>query len=65
MEAYFVRRDAYLTDSGHTWRGAVKQIPPFEAFNKFEGAVDTVQKFNAMQEGVMQLLVHPCWWEVQ
>jgi hypothetical protein len=65
MEAYFVRRDAYLTDTGHKWRGAIKKdIPTHEHFDKVAGAADTVGRFNAMKEGVMQLLVHPCWWEI-
>ena len=65
-EAYFVRRDAYLTDSGYKWRGAIrKEIPTFEHFDKVIGAKDTVARFNHLPEGVMQLLVHPCWWEIK
>lgn len=65
FEAYFVRRDAYLTDSGAKWRGALsRDIPSFEQFDNVVGAVETVKRFNGLQEGIMQLLVHPCWWDL-
>lgn len=66
MEAYFVRRDAYLTDTGHKWQGAIAgMIPPFEYFAESLGPAETVESFNRIQTGIMQLLVHPCWWEVE
>lgn len=66
MEAYFVRRDAYLTDTGYKWQGAINdEIPPFEKFDNPRGVNPTIRQFNNMQSGVMQLLVHPFWWEVE
>lgn len=64
-DAYHLRRDAYLSDSGHKWNGWIgENVPAFEFGGRTGmGAVDTINKFNAMPEGVMQLLVHPCWWE--
>jgi len=66
FEAYFVRRDAYLTDSGAKWRGQLRdKIPPFEQFEDWMSPGDTISKFNGMEAGIMQLLVHPFWWEVK
>lgn len=64
-EAYFLQRDVYLTDTGHTWYGGVGSgIGQFEIPNENLGKDATIKAFNQMERGVMQLNIHPCWWEV-
>lgn len=46
-EAYYIKRDMYLCDSGGNWN-----IDPFEAANKF----------NSSENCTIQILIHPQWW---
>ena len=64
-EAYFLRRDAYLTDTGHRWQGQVwPNIGPFEKQPEPLSLEELIEAWNDMETGVLQLLVHPIWWEV-
>jgi hypothetical protein len=64
-EAYFLHRDAYLTDSGHHWVGAVKKMPAMETTPNPIGKDETIDRFNAMEgDAIMQVLTHPIWWKV-
>ena len=64
-EAYSLPRDAYLTDTGHNWKGALRFMPLFERWSDPLLKDATIEGFNAMPEGsIMQLLVHPIWWKV-
>lgn len=64
-EAYFMQRDAYLTDSGHHWLGAIKDMPAMETTPNPLGKDETIDRFNAMDgDAIMQVLTHPIWWKV-
>ena len=66
-EAYFLNRDAYITDSGGVWAGGVKdEIEPFESYDKQgnDRLDHIISEFNKLDKGVLQLLVHPFWWTV-
>ena len=56
-EAYYTPHTAYLGDSGGRWSG----------FNgtgeRHTDPVSLIQKFNSQQAGIMQLLIHPQWWQ--
>jgi len=64
-EAYFLPRDCYLSDSGAKWQGGLEKTSTFEKGNEgdIQNAYKIIDNFNALPEGLMQLLVHPCWWE--
>lgn len=69
-EAYFIPKNAYLSDSGGRWQGWMKPElrlnPNFEAdpSGPTENAYSIIDRFNTLPHGQMQLLVHPHWWEV-
>lgn len=46
-EAYFIRRNYYLSDSGDSWSLDPKEV---------------VKKFNEQENSTIQLLIHPDWW---
>jgi hypothetical protein len=65
-EAYSLHRDAYLTDTGHHWKGALRFMPLFERWSDPLSKEQTIEGFNAMDNtAIMQLLVHPIWWKVE
>jgi len=68
-EANFIDYDFYLSDSGGKWRGTVinKKTPKyFEstlARSKENIGIRVVSEFKRADNGVFQILTHPCWWE--
>lgn len=65
-EAYFTPRGFYLSDSGGVWSSVrdinislSKQMPDGEPP---EVVIDA---FNRSERGILQLLVHPEWWELK
>ena len=68
-EAYFLKRDAYLSDSGGIWRGVLKTEPDtdFSVDQNDSPEVDAqrfVAAFNECLRGILHLLVHPMWWDI-
>jgi hypothetical protein len=63
-EAYYLPRDAYLTDSGHHWQAFVR--PDYEPFERMKNPIadpfKAIELFNTMEAGIMQCLFHPVWW---
>jgi len=69
-EAYFVKRDAYLSDSGGIWRGSIKtqKTTDFSIDQKGSKEIDVerfVNAFNQLERNILHLLVHPMWWEIE
>jgi len=65
-ETYFLKRHAYLSDSGGRWQGGCDNLDTHERNPVGDHVRDDVIKvFNEMEAGMFQLLVHPCWWEVR
>lgn len=66
-EAYFLPRDAYFSDSGGRWQGGYKnKIDRHERNPEGDAVRDAViDTFGKLASGVMQVLIHPCWWEVE
>ena len=66
-EAYFLPRHGYLSDSGSRWLGGIGQeIAPFEVLGEKDSNIPrtTIARFNQEKKGVLQILIHPCWWEI-
>ncbi len=64
-EAYFLPRDLYLSDSGGVWsskRDINISLKPDEKAPGIDPMI-VIEKFNAMESGILQVLVHPQWWE--
>lgn len=57
-EAYFTPHDFYLSDSGGKWTG-------FMVGDKgsYASPIATIDAFNRADNAVLQLLVHPEWWD--
>jgi hypothetical protein len=49
-EAYFTPSDYYLSDSGSKWSS---------------NPIETINKFNKLESGILQLLIHPQWWQTK
>ena len=65
-EAYLVQRDAYLTDTGGKWNGALgKNIGFHEKMEDPLGLATTIFTWNVLKTGIFQVLIHPFWWEVK
>lgn len=65
-EAYFTPRDFYLSDSGGVW-SSVRDINVSLSKDIPNGSspLPIIDNFNATKSGIMQLLVHPEWWELK
>lgn len=66
-EAYFLRRDAYLSDNHGGWSGGIKsEIAPFEVPGVQDQSImeSIIKRFNDMDSGVMQLTIHPQHWKI-
>lgn len=69
-EAYSLRRDVYLTDSGAKFRGYLEPMMAlFEVSEWGRSEREAVDYFNDLEVeekkgAVMQLLIHPIWWEM-
>ncbi len=63
-EAYFVRKEWYLSDSGRNfWAGGRYNNGVFKNLSDCEKEPFSIVK-NHMKEGeVIQILVHPIWWK--
>ena len=66
-EAYFLKYDAYLSDTGHHWIGTITD----ERGTMFENAamqapqnigLKVITEFNEMEIGFFHVLLHPIWW---
>lgn len=47
-EAYHTPHNVYLSEAGRKWNTS---------------PIDTIERFNATESAIMQVLVHPQWWE--
>jgi len=68
-EAYFLKRDAYLSDSGGMWRGILRPEPDtdFSVDQNGSPEIDAkrfVAAFNECPRAILHLLVHPIWWRI-
>jgi hypothetical protein len=57
-EAYFTPYDVYLSDSGGKWAGS--KLGDAGSWSSPGAAID---HFNQCDHAIMQILVHPEWWE--
>ena len=66
-EAYFLPYTHYFSDSGNNWVGyVVEGKKPFErtaAFSPGNLGTNVINEFNKADEGLFQMLLHPCHWE--
>ena len=66
-EAYFLPYTHYFSDSGNNWIGyVVNGQKPFErtALESPDNlGTKVIDKFNEAEEGLFQMLLHPCHWE--
>jgi len=65
-EVYFLPFTHYLTDSGCKWKGYIvngkkhyERIP-----QRYNLGKDVLKKFNGANSGFLQILLHPCWWDI-
>ena len=66
-ETYFTPRSFYLSDSGGVWSRErdINVAPLMTEIPKGENPADTIEAFNQSENGIMQLLIHPEWWEAR
>jgi len=69
-EAYFLPYDVYFDDSAGVWSGLMTEglrPIPFERHmrgGEHDIGKEAIERFNRMESGLLQLLVHPVWWKV-
>ena len=66
-EAAFVEYDFYLDDSGGSWNGMVgngsRLYGKSLKHSKKNIGLKVLDRWEKAQEGVLQMLLHPCWWK--
>jgi hypothetical protein len=63
-EVYFTPYDFYLSDSGSVWSTCRDINVSLSAdIPKGGNPADTIGAFNKTENGILQILVHPQWWE--
>lgn len=62
METYFMEKAYYLSDSGGRWRGGPGKTG-FEDVYEPCNPIELIQTFNKTDDGMLEVLVHPYWWE--